>query len=73
MMSIWSALDTSITKKKVITFIIKKGAGVTRHGEPYEAICVRHVTRPEIMSDYFLYSNVVNLHNQGRPFDLALE
>ena len=49
-------------------------AGATRHGEPYEArfpdkfgnVCVRHVARPEIISNYFLYSNVVGLHNQGR-------
>ena len=58
-----------------------RGAGATRHGEPYEArfpdkfgnVCVRHVARPEIISNYFLYSNVVDLHNQGRKFDLALE
>ena len=41
-----------------------KGAGETRHGEPYEAripdkfgnVCVIHVARPEIISNYFLYS-----------------
>ena len=51
-----------------------RGAGATRHGEPYEArfpdkfgnVCVRHVARPEILCNYFLYSNVVDLLNQGR-------
>ena len=72
MVSIWSALDIRI--KTLLTFITTRGAGATRHGEPYEArfpdkfgnICVRHVARPEIISNYFLYSNVVGLHNQGR-------
>ena len=58
-----------------------RGAGATRHGEPYEArfpdkfgnVCVRHVARPEILCNYFLYSNVVDLHNQGRYFNLSLE
>ena len=56
-------------------------AGATRHGEPYEGrfpdkfgnICIRHVARPEIISNYFLYFNFVDLHNQGRQFNLALE
>ena len=58
----------------VLTFIMTRGARTTRHGEPYEAkfpdkfgnVCVRHIARPEIISNYFLYSNVVDLHNQGR-------
>ena len=68
-------------KKEVRTFIVTRGAGTTRHGELYEArfpnkfgnVCVRHVARPEVISNYFLYSNVVDLHNQGRYFNLSLE
>ena len=32
-----------------------------------------HVARPDILSHYFKYPNVVDLHNQARQFDLALE
>ena len=68
-------------KKKVLTFVMTRGAGSTAHGQPYEArypdkygnVCCRHVSRPEIISNYFKYSNVVDLHNQARQFDLALE
>ena len=56
-------------------------AGTIRHDEPYEArfpdkfgnIYVRHVARPEINSNYFLHTNVFDLHNQGRQVDLTLE
>ena len=68
-------------KKKVLTFVMTKGAGSTRPGEPYQArypdkygnVCCRHVSRPEIISNYFKFSNVVDLHNQARQFELALE
>ena len=68
-------------KKKVLTFIATKGAGSTDAGEPYEArfpdkfgnVCVRNVARPSIISNYFNFSNCVDLHNQARQFDLALE
>ena len=68
-------------KKKVLTFILSKGAGSTLEGEPYEArfpdrfgnVCIRHVARPQVVSNYFKYCNVVDLHNQARQFDLALE
>ena len=58
-----------------------KGAGSTNPGEPYQArfpdkfgnVCSREVARPEILSNYFKYSNCVDLHNQARQFDLALE
>ena len=68
-------------KKKVLTFVMTKGAGKTSDGEPYEArfpdkygnVCVRLVCRPEILSSYFKYSNCVDMHNQARQFDLALE
>ena len=68
-------------KKKVLTFVMTRGAGSTKAGEPYQArfpdkygnVCVRHVMRPAIISQYFQFSNCVDLHNQSRQFDLALE
>ena len=68
-------------KKKVLCFVMTRGAGSTRPGVPYEArfpdkygnVCLRHVARPDCISNYFKYSNKVDLHNQARQFDLALE
>ena len=68
-------------KKKVLTFVMSKGAGKSTDGEPYEArfpdkygnVCVRLVRRPAILANYFKYSNCVDMHNQARQFDLALE
>ena len=68
-------------KKTVLTFMMTRGAGKTTDGEPYEArfpdkygnVCIRLVRRPEIISNYFKYSNCVDLHNQARQFDLGLE
>ena len=68
-------------KKKVLTFICTKGAGSTKGGEPYEAkfpdkfgnVCTRQIARPECISTYFKFSNCVDLHNQARQYDLALE
>ena len=49
--------------------------------EPYEATfpdtngnaCIRQVSCPQNVSTYFRFSNQVDLHNQARQFDLALE
>ena len=68
-------------KKNVLTFILTRGAGKTTDGEPYEArfpdkygnVCIRLVRRPEILLNYFKYSNCVDMHNQARQFDLGLE
>ena len=58
-------IDLSIgykyNKMKVFTFDLTKGAGTTRHGEPYELrfpnkfgnVCIRHVACPNIISNYF--------------------
>jgi len=68
-------------KKKVLTFVLTRGAGSSEDGEPYHArfpdkfgnLCIRQVARPKVLSTYFKHSNVVDLHNQARQFDLALE
>ena len=67
--------------KKVLVFLTTKGAGSTQPGEPYIAkfadmygnVCTREVARPEIISNYFNRSIVVDLHNQARQVELALE
>ena len=69
------------TKNKVLTFVLTKGADATTHGEPYEArlpdkfgnICIRHVARPDIIYNYFKFSNGVDVHNQARQYELVLE
>ena len=68
-------------KKKTLVFLTTRGAGSTTKGEPYEArfpdkygnLCVRHIARPQVISLYFKYSNVVDIHNQSRQADLSLE
>ena len=68
-------------KKEVLTFVLTKGAGVMTHGEAYEArfpdkfgnVCIRYVARTDIISNYFKFSNVVDVHNQACQYELALE
>ena len=67
--------------KKVLTFVFTKGAGKTSPGKPYQArfpdiygnVCVRHVARPQVVSCFFEYSNKIDLHNQARQYEVALE
>ena len=48
-------------KKKVLTFLLTKGAGSSEAGEPYSAkfpdkygnVCVRHVARPQCITNFF--------------------
>ena len=75
------ALGYKYNSKNVLTFVYTRGAATSAPGVPYEArfpdsfgnVCVRHVARPAVVSTYFKYSNLVDLHNQSRQFDLALE
>ena len=68
-------------KKKVLTFVCTKGAGSSKHGVPYVAkfpdtfgnVCIRHIARPAVVSNFFEASNKVDLHNQSRQFSLRLE
>jgi len=68
-------------KKKVSTFVMIKGAGSTRPGEPYIArfpdsfgnVCIRHIARPVVISHFFNASNKVDSHNQSRKFSFRLE
>ena len=76
-----SASFTSITRRTLSTFLTNCGAGSIETGMSYEAkfpdkysnVCISHVSRPDCISNYFKYSNKVDLHNQARYFYLALE
>ena len=62
-------------------FITTKGAGSMQPGQPYHTkfpdkfgnVWTREVARPEIVSNHFNRSNVVDLHNQAQQTELALE
>ena len=68
-------------KKTVPTFLSTRGAGSSEADDPYAArfpdkygnLGVRHVARPKFISNYFKYSNKVDVHTQVRQFDIALE
>jgi hypothetical protein len=75
------AVGYKYNKKKVLCFISTKGAGHTEPGQAYEAkwkdsnlnTMFRDIPRPEICSKYFTKSNIVDVNNQSRQYDLALE
>ena len=75
------ALGYKYNKKKVLLFVMTKGAASTRAGDPYKAkyndaygnVLTRDVARPICCNIYFLRSNCVDQHNQGRQHFLALE
>lgn len=58
-----------------------RGVGSTKERDPYQArlpdkygnVCIRHVMCSAIISQYFKFSNCVDIHNQSRQFHLALE
>ena len=68
-------------KRKVCCFIFSKGAGHTEPGRCYEAkwkdengnTMTRDIPRPQVISKYFTDSNVIDVFNQARQFDLRLE
>ena len=68
-------------KRKVCCFIFAKGAGHTEPGRCYIAkwkdvhgnTMTRDIPRPQVISKYFSESNIIDIFNQGRQFDLCLE
>ena len=64
-----------------MVFIMTRWAGSIEKGERYKArfpdrygnLCICYVARPRFIYLFFKYSNKVDLHNQSRQFDLALE
>ena len=75
------AMGYKYNKKKVLQFVITRGAGSTEKGFPYHAkyndeygnVLYRNVARPKVLNIYFQYSNKVDSHNQSRQSVLALE
>lgn len=75
------AIGYKYNSKKVLSFVMTKGAGNTTEGKPYIArftdkygnINGRSVQRPEVLSKYYAQSNKVDMHNQSRQGDLRLE
>jgi hypothetical protein len=75
------AIGYKYNRRKVLFFVATRGAGTTTPGEPYVQrwaddhgnLCVREISRPAILSEYFAASNAVDLHNQSRQSDLGLE
>ena len=68
-------------KRKVCCFIFSKGSGHTQPGRCYEAkwkdefgnTMTRDIPRPQVISKYFSNSNIIDIFNQARQFDLRLE
>ena len=75
------AIGYKYNSKKVLHFITTLGAGSTKKGVPYNMkyndvygnVCHRNVARPAILSTYFKYSNRMDVNNQMRQHNLALE
>ena len=67
--------------KNVLVFLSTKGARSTQPREPFLAkfpdkfgnVCTREVAQPEIISNYFNKSNMMDSHNQAWQAKLALK
>ena len=75
------AIGYKYSKSEVLIFIATKGAGSTSEGAPYYAKYTdlhgnrqeRKIFRPSVISDYFEYSNAIDVHNHARQGVLRLE
>lgn len=75
------AIGYRYNSKKTLFFAMTSNAGTTEPGRPYEMkytdpfgnVKTRLVSRPAVLSDFFLDSNTIDCHNQSRQYDLALE
>ena len=75
------AVGYRYSRKTILHFVMTENAGSTSEGEPYEMkytdgygnICTRMVDRPEVISNFFATSNVIDTHNQLRQDLLQLE
>ena len=75
------AIGYKYNSKKVLCFVATKGAGSTKPGKSYKArfadsfnnVRTRAVLRPQIISNYFETSNVIDVANQARQNLLGLE
>jgi hypothetical protein len=75
------AIGYKYNSRKVLCFVCTKDAGPTTNGIAYQAkwtdeygnVRARPVERPEVISRYFQYSDVVDAHNHARQALLGLE
>ena len=75
------AVGYKYNSRKVLSFVCTKDAGPTTNGIAYQAkwtdeygnVRARPVERPEVISRYFQYSDVVDSHNHARQALLGLE
>jgi Transposase IS4 len=75
------AVGYKYKKKRVNCFIFSKGSGHTEPGECYEVKWKdengntrhRNVPRPQVVANYYKFSNTIDVFNQSRQFHLRLE
>lgn len=75
------AVGYKYNASKVICFIATEKAGHTLPGEPYVAkwvdpngrVCMRNISRPHFISQFFKHSNQIDKHNHARQSELAIE
>jgi hypothetical protein len=75
------AVGYRYSRKTILHFVLTENSGGTGEGDPYEMkytdsygnICTRYVDRPEVVSNFFASSNVIDTHNQLRQDLLQLE
>ena len=75
------AVGYCYSHKTILHFVLTENAGSTSEGDPYEMkytdsygnICTRFVDRPEVISNFFASSNIIDTHNQLRQDLLQLE
>jgi hypothetical protein len=75
------AIGYRYSRKTILFFILTKNGGSTKPGNPYHMkytdsfgnICTRYVDRPQVISNFFAGSNVIDTHNQLRQDSLRLE
>ncbi len=75
------AIGYKYSSRKVLCFIASENTGTTLPGKGYEARWTdrhqnthcRKIDRPRVVSTYFERSNCIDIHNQVRQAELALE
>ena len=75
------AIGYRYSTRTTLHFVATKNAGSTSKGNPYRMkytddwgnIHIRDVDRPDLISKFFEFSNIIDKHNQARQAELALE
>ena len=75
------ALGYRYSRKTTLFLVFHRDAGSTLPGTPYGMkytddcgnVCVRLIDRPDVVSLFYKDSNIIDMHNQVRQSDFALE